>query len=62
MSRGIWQTVETSSGEVRLEKTEREESKRGSRKEKKRKEEEEKTEKRKSGRGQESGREVGDLG
>jgi len=57
----MWKAVETSTREVGLEKTEGGGSKAGSRKETRGKREKE-TEERENGRGQESGRRIGDLG
>ena len=45
MSRGVWKTVETGVGEVRMGETERERNERGSGEEERRKGKEEKTEK-----------------
>jgi len=62
MSRGMWETVETSAREIRVGKAEGERSKRRSRKKERREEEEEETEKGKDNRGEEGSRGMGNIG
>ena len=62
VSRGVWETVEASTREIRVRKTERRRSKRRSRKEERGKGKEEEIEKRKNSGSKESSRRVGDMG
>ena len=62
MSRRVWETVEASIREIRVEKTEKGRSKGRSRKEERGKGKEEETEKGKNSGSKESSRRVGDMG